>query len=108
MTRPVGELDDSGATSFGLRLGRLLDRIDSRIVSIGGAIWRNVVEGFALCGMAHCGVPIDWPDNLHGESGYEPEAVPKVSDMYGVCNSDLRSDFEDLDSLMNYVRTMDR
>jgi hypothetical protein len=107
MTRPVSELDNSGGTSLGARFGRLLDRMDARIASVGRAIWRDVVEGFALCGRAHCVVPIDWPDTLHGESDYERETVPIVSHSYWICNSDLRDDFADLDALMSHVCAME-
>jgi hypothetical protein len=84
------------------RLNRLFDRLDAGIGSIGHTLWRAVVEGLAACAMAECAAHD--PD---GERQYERETVLMISHTCEVSdNDDVRSDFEDLDALMRYVRAI--
>jgi hypothetical protein len=109
MTQPADQLDDSAAAPFATRLHRLLDRMDARIVLVGRAIWRAVVEGFAVCGRVECALPINSPYDPDGEQAYVREAALMISHIYEVSdNDDLRGDFDDLRSLTDYVRAMDR
>jgi hypothetical protein len=53
------ELDDFIVEQRPRRVDRWLDRMDAAIVSVGRAIWRAVVDGFAAYGMAQCAPLID-------------------------------------------------
>jgi hypothetical protein len=70
MTQPKDELNDIVDEQPATRLGRLLDRADVMIGSVGLAIWRAVIDGFAACGRAECAMPIEAEFNAVAEQSY--------------------------------------
>jgi hypothetical protein len=51
VTRRAETLDDVLAQRLGTPTGRLLDRLDAAIISIGRGIWRLVVDGLVARGL---------------------------------------------------------
>lgn len=102
------EFDDFVVEQRPRRVDRWLDRMDAAIVSVGRAILRAVVDGFAAYGMAQCAPLIDTHDvrieepKCEGESALMIRPTREASD-----SDDLRSDLEDLSSLIGYIRAMD-
>jgi hypothetical protein len=108
MTPFSDELDDFVVEQRPRRVDRWLDRMDAAVVSVGRAVWRAVVDGFAAYGMAQCAPVIDTHHVQIEEQKCEGESALMIRPTLEASESDaLRSDFEDLSSLIEYIRAMD-
>jgi hypothetical protein len=107
VTRRAETLDDVLAQRLGTPTGRLLDRLDAAIISIGRGIWRLVVDGLVASAHAECVPPIDSPFDRVDEHRCEQEVLPDIQYTYAVpSESYIVGDFEDLPSLIEGIRAM--
>jgi hypothetical protein len=82
------ELDDFIVEQRPRRVDRWLDRMDAAIVSVGRAIWRAVVDGFAAYGMAQCAPLIDTHNVQIEEQRCEGESALMIRPTLEVSDSD--------------------
>jgi hypothetical protein len=85
---------------------RLLDRMDRALANAWRAIWRCIVDGFAACGAAECGLLLDPVVEPTNDREAEVLETPSYPHNYGaVDEEDLRSDFADIDELIRALQT---
>jgi hypothetical protein len=91
------------------RLAHLLDRSDAGIALMWRKIWRFLIDGFAVCGQAEWGFPVDVLFDGLGEQECNPVSQPpprrprKAFD-----GADRRGDFKDIHTLIASIRAMDK
>jgi hypothetical protein len=105
MTRQAENLDDILAPRRSSRFERLLDRLDTAVVSYARAIWCHLIEGFAACAEAQFVIPIGPSFDANVDARSEQKVVSAVlCPPLAGSKDELRGDFEDLQSLIESIR----
>jgi hypothetical protein len=80
----------------------LFDRIDRAVVRTARALWTGLVDGFAACGMAECGVFVDAKFTDVERTRTDPVARHAC----GAVDDDLQGDFDDIHALIRSLQTI--
>jgi hypothetical protein len=88
------------------RPDRLLDRIDRAVIRAARAAWTVLLDGFAAYGTAECAMFIT-PNFVEVVPTRNDTPQPATRYAYGAVDDDLPGDFDDIDSLIRSLQTIE-